>query len=145
MAPFAGDSIGLRPELQVTVEIDQALRAGRTPTGEVVVVPFDTGTVTMSDGATGRVLPGGTDWQIVRPDGALEIRAHYLLETEHGEVIEVRSEGLAAPAGDAGYYFRTHIRMATAAERLEHFNRLLFVGVGRRVSGGVEISVYAVP
>ena len=42
----------------------------------------------------GILLEGGVDWQSVRPDGTLEIDAHYTLETDAGELIEVRSQGL---------------------------------------------------
>ena len=94
----------------------------------------------------GRLLPGGTDWQQVRADGVLEIRAHYMLETEQGERIEVISQGIRhAAAGRARtleprravsadqYYFRTHIRLNTAAPRLLHLNRMLAVSSGERM------------
>ena len=93
----------------------------------------------------------------MRPDGTLEIDAHYTLETEAGELIEVRSAGLrkATPEvterlmrGDAvdpdEYYFRTHIRFATAADRLAWLNDLLAVSTGRRDRALVTIDVHEV-
>jgi hypothetical protein len=87
----------------------------------------------------------------------LEIRAHYMLETDEGERIEVVSEGIrhAAPgvlervmAGETvppdDYYFRTFIRLATASDRLAHLNRLLAIAKGERSRNGVAIRVYAV-
>jgi len=41
---------------------------------------------------SGTVLDGGVDWQQVRPDGVLEIDAHYTLLTEANEAIEVISQ-----------------------------------------------------
>ena len=104
----------------------------------------------------GTVLPGGADWQVIAPDGQLEISARYMLELEQGRV-EVRSEGLRAgppdvlarlaagetvPAGD--YYFRTSMRFFTASHGLDHFNRLLAIAVGNRLPGQVVLDVHPV-
>jgi hypothetical protein len=147
----------LLPLMTIAVEVEETVSAGVTPIGEVRLVRFTSGTFE-GDGLRGHLLPGGTDWQQVRADGALEIRAHYLLQTEQGEVIEVVSEGLrdASPrvlariaAGDAvdpaEYYFRTHIRFRTASERLGHLNRLLAVSSGRRQARSVSLEVFTVP
>jgi phage tail protein X len=42
----------------------------------------------------GTVLPGGADWQIVRPDGVTELQAHYILHTHDRALIQVRNRGL---------------------------------------------------
>jgi len=94
----------------------------------------------------------------VREGGTLEIRAHYVLQSEQGERVEIISEGLGAAAPEvlaqlaAGedvpperYYFRTVIRMATAAQRLSHVNDLLYIGSGERRARRVTITVYQVP
>ena len=130
---------------------------GPAPGGEFRVIAFTGGEVEGRD-LRGAVLPGGTDWQQVRADGALEIRARYMLETDRGETIEVRSEGLRSAAPEVlerlasgedvppdQYYFRTFIRLATAAPRLRHWNDRLFIGVGVRKAREVEITVHEVP
>jgi hypothetical protein len=107
--------------------------------------------------ARGRIVPNGTDWQEVRADGILEIRARYLLETEEGDLIEVRSEGLRAASVEtiarmdrgetvaAGeYYFRTAIRLATASKKLARYNDLLAVARGERRARSVIISAFEV-
>ena len=43
------------------------------------------------------------------------------------------------------YYFRTFVRLNTAAERLAHLNRLLAVSFGKRRKRSVHIDLYAVP
>jgi hypothetical protein len=147
----------LLPLMNVTVEVEDAVTVGATPIGEVRLIRFVSGTFE-GDGLRGRLLPGGTDWQQVRADGVLEIRAHYLLETDLGETIEVVSEGLRAASpevaariarGDvvdpAEYYFRTHIRLRTASERLARLNRLLAVSLGSRKARSVHLRVFAVP
>ena len=147
----------LEPRMVITVEVTEPIDAGITPKGQVRLIPFTSGRFEAGD-VRGVLLPGGTDWQLVRADGVLEIRAHYLLETEQGERIEVISEGLRhalpgvleriaqgenVPADQ--YYFRTCVRMSTASERLAEFNRTLFVAVGERSRTGARMTLYAVP
>lgn len=147
----------LSPLFTITVEVDPPQSAGVTPIGEVRLLPFRGGTFE-GPGLRGKLLPGGTDWQQVRADGALEIRAHYMLETEQGERIEVISQGIRhaepevlerlsrgehVPADQ--YYFRTHIRLNTAAPRLSHLNRMLAVSSGERMQSSVRLTFYAVP
>ncbi|MFI5306684.1 MAG: DUF3237 domain-containing protein [Polyangiales bacterium] len=153
-------ALTLEPLLHVKVEALEPLSAGAVPGGEVRVVPFAAGEFE-GRGALdlrGKLLPGGTDWQRVRSDGVVEIRAHYLLESDRGERIEVISEGMRhAPPGvleriargepvpaDA-YYFRTAIRFFTAAPRLDALNRVLAISVGIRTQHGVELEIYGVP
>jgi hypothetical protein len=147
----------LEPVLRVTVKVEKPVTTGVTPHGELRLITFDEGRFEGS-GVRGRLVPGGTDWQRIREDGTLEIRAHYMLESDDGETIEVISEGLRAASADvlarlaAGedvapddYYFRTFIRLATAAPRLREWNDRLFIGVGVRKAHDVEITIHEVP
>jgi hypothetical protein len=147
----------LEPLFTITVEVEPPQSAGVTPIGEVRLLPFRGGTFE-GPGLRGRLLPGGTDWQQVRADGVLEIRAHYMLETDQGERIEVISEGIRSAAPDVlarlsrgehvpaeQYYFRTHVRLNTAAPRLEQLNRMLVVSSGERMEKSVRLTFYAVP
>jgi hypothetical protein len=147
----------LTPLITVEVDLEPIVSAGDTPSGEIRVVPFVRGRFEGS-GLRGKLLPGGTDWQRVRSDGVLEISAHYLLETEQGERIEVISQGLrhappdvlarmmaGEPVARDEYYFRTAIRLTTAAPRLAHLNRMLVVSVGERTQSAVRLTLYAVP
>jgi hypothetical protein len=141
----------------VEIELQPIVSAGSTPSGEIRVVPFVSGTFEGPE-LRGRLLPGGTDWQRIRTDGVLEISAHYLLETEQGERIEVVSQGLrhARPevmarlaAGELvppdEYYFRTAIRLTTAAPRLQRLNQILVVSVGERTRSAVRLELFEVP
>jgi hypothetical protein len=147
----------LVPLMTISVDVEEAISAGTTPIGEVRLITFARGTFE-GEGLRGQLLPGGVDWQQVRADGVLEIRAHYMLETDQGERIEVVSEGLRRaspevlariandePVDPAEYYFRTHIRLRTASERLAHLNGLLAVSSGTRRARSVQIRVFAVP
>lgn len=147
----------LSPLFTITVDVDPPQSAGVTPIGEVRLLPFRGGTFE-GPGLRGKLLPGGTDWQQVRADGVLEIRAHYMLETDQGERIEVISQGIRHAAPEVldrltrgehvpadQYYFRTHIRLNTAAQRLLHLNRMLAVSSGERMQSSVRLTFYAVP
>jgi Protein of unknown function (DUF3237) len=147
----------LEPVMTLSVEVAEIIATGPTPVGEVRLLPFAGGTFEGKD-MRGRLLPGGTDWQQVRADGVIEIRAHYLLETDRGERIEVNSQGIRhAPPGvleriAAGepvpsdqYYFRTHVRLNTGSERLAHLNRMLLVSSGERQQHTVLLTFYAIP
>jgi hypothetical protein len=147
----------LEPLLTLHVDVEPILNAGETPNGEVRLIAFTRGHFE-GPGLRGTLLPGGTDWQCVRADGVLEIRAHYLLETEQGERIEVRSEGIrhaaqavlerlarGEPVRADEYYFRTQVRLNTASARLAHLNRMLFVSSGERSKDAVRLTFYAVP
>ena len=146
----------LLPLMTIAVEVEETVSAGVTPIGEVRLVRFTSGTFE-GDGLRGHLLPGGTDWQQVRADGALEIRAHYLLQTEQNEVIEVISEGLrdASPrvlariaAGEAvdpaEYYFRTSVAFETAAPKYDWLNRIIAVGTGDRRPEGPIYDIFEV-
>jgi hypothetical protein len=146
-------SIELRELMAIAVDVRPVvdLGAGRR------FVPFDGGTFTGREGLAGTIFEGGVDWQQVRPDGVLEIDAHYTLLTEDSEAIEVRSQGIrkAEPSVadrlargelvDPGeYYFRTHVRLSTSAPRLMWLNDLLAVSTGERRRSVVHIHVHEV-
>jgi len=143
----------LEPLFTIDIQVHAPISTGRGPLDEVRVIPFDAGTFS-GLGLQGRLLDGGTDWQTVRADGVIEIRAHYLLETEEHERIEVISEGVRDATTDVlqritsgevvpadEYYFRTFIRLRTMAPRLEHLNRRLCVAAGERRRDSVRIHV----
>jgi hypothetical protein len=145
--------VALRELLAIAVELRPVVDLG----GGRRYIPFQGGTFEGRDGLTGTVMEGGVDWQTMRADGTIEIDAHYTLTTDQREPIEVNSRGLrrAAPEVAArlargedvdpnAYYFRTHLRFATAASRLSWLNDLLAVGTGRRDRELVRIDVHEV-
>jgi hypothetical protein len=145
--------LGLRELLSIEVHVLPLVDLG----GSRRYVPFEGGTFTGRDGLRGILREGGVDWQSVRPDGVLEIDAHYTLATDAGELIEVRSRGLRKATAEVTqrlaraevvdpdeYYFRTHVRFTTAADRLAWLNDLLAVSTGRRDRSLVTIDVHEV-
>jgi hypothetical protein len=145
--------VELRALLLITIRVRPIVDLG----GGRRYITFDGGTFEGRDGLGGTVLEGGIDWQTVRPDGVLEIDAHYTLQTEQDEAIEVRSQGIRKASesvaarlarGDAvdpdEYYFRTLVRLSTAAPRLSWLNDLLAVSTGERERDTVRIHVHEI-
>ncbi len=145
--------VELRELMLITIEVLPIVDLG----GGRRYVTFAGGTFEGRDGLTGNVLEGGIDWQQVRPDGVLEIDAHYTLQTDTGEAVEVRSQGVRKASesvtarlmrGDVvapdEYYFRTLVRLSTASPRLAWLNDLLAVSTGERERSTVRIHVHEV-
>jgi hypothetical protein len=106
---------------------------------------------------SGRILPGGADWQLIRSDGVADISARYTIETETGARILVMSDGLRhgppevmarLAQGDsvdpALYYFRTAMRFETAEPSLDWLNRILCLARGKREALSVRLDVFEV-
>jgi hypothetical protein len=91
------------------------------------------------------VLPGGADWQYVRPDGVLQLTARYTLRAEDGALIQVVNRGLRhgppgvmerllrgeAVAADE-YYFRSVADFEAPRGPHEWLNKGIFVGMAER-------------
>jgi hypothetical protein len=149
--------VELRQLFTIDVAVRPLVELGAFPLGKRRVVTFSGGTFEGRDGLRGSIAPGGVDWQLARPDGVVEIDAHYLLVTDDDEPIEVRSTGLRKASvavtdriarGDdvapSEYYFRTHIRLSTSVPRLAWLNDLLAVSTGERRRDAVRIEVHEV-
>lgn len=148
--------LSVAPIFTVHVELADILQLGATPYGERRIVNILGGTV---DGArlSGRILPGGADWQIIRADGCADISARYTIETEGGGRVLVQSDGLRHGPPDviarlarggavdpALYYFRTAMRFETADASLDWLNRIIGLARGRREANAVHLDVYEV-
>ncbi|MCW5634423.1 MAG: DUF3237 domain-containing protein [Rubrivivax sp.] len=141
---------------QVRCDVEAVLSLGTAPMGERRVVPLLGGEVE-GPAVNGRIVPGGTDWQWNRSDGALEIAAHYVIETTDGARIEVQSNGLRHGPPDVlarlargeavapdEYFFRTLMRFTTGDVRYEHLNRVMALARGRREARRVILDVWQV-
>ena len=148
------------PQLEFVMEahvtVGTAQEVGRTPAGERRIIPITGGTFE-GPGLRGRVLPGGADWQIVRPDNTAELDARYTLETESGGLIYVRNRAIrhgsaevlrklreGIPVDRSEYYFRSTPVFETASQKYDWLNRIIAVATGRRESSGPIYEVFEV-
>ena len=118
-------------------------------------IPIVGGTVTGP--LSGRIVPGGGDWQSLAPDGRMDISAHYILDLPGHGTVEVLSEGVrhgppevlerlarAEPVDPSLYYFRTAVRLRTAAPALARLNAILALAVGERAADRVRLKVFEI-
>lgn len=97
----------------------------------------------------GKVLPGGGDWTLLRPDGILELDLRVTLQTEddalvyltfqglrHGPAEVIAALGRGEDVDPSRYYFRTAPRFETASEQYGFLNKLLAIGSGENRPGG---------
>jgi uncharacterized protein DUF3237 len=145
-----------QPIFTINAELEGITSLGRTPYGERRVIGILGGSV-RGPKLTGRILPGGADWQIIRSDGAADIKARYTIKTDAGALIMVTSEGLRHGPPDVLekllrgdnvdprlYYFRTVMRFETADPSVDWLNRILALARGQREAQAVRLDVYEV-
>lgn len=149
----------LLPELEFAFEttaiVSPLVVVGETQYGTRRFVPITGGTFE-GPNLRGTVLPG-TDWQLVRNDGVLEIEASYALLTDDGALITIVNRGLrhAPPAvmerlnrGEIVepelVYFRTVPKFETAVEKYRWLTKGVFIGSGERKPDSVLIRFWRV-
>jgi Protein of unknown function (DUF3237) len=141
-------------ELRVNIGPVLELRSGSFGLRRTVPI---TGGSFRGPGVSGRVLPGGADWQFVERDGLTFVDAQYVIETEDAVRIEVRNQGIRHGTQDvldriaAGelvpssqYYFRTTPRFQPPEGRYEWLKRSIFLGDAERYADLVVVRVWKV-
>ncbi|HEX4113410.1 MAG TPA: DUF3237 domain-containing protein [Stellaceae bacterium] len=141
---------------EARVTIGPTVEMGETPRGRQRMIPITGGTVEGPD-FHATVMPGGADWQILRPDGCTELTAHYIIRTEDGTPVAVINRALrhAPPALNAKLlagekvdpdlvYFRGAPTFASASPAHDWLNRSVFVCTGQRWPDGVLIHFFRV-
>ena len=127
---------------RVVAEIGAPQSSGQGPSGKRQMIPITGGTIRGAE-ISGRVLPGGADYQIFRSDGVVEIEARYFVETDAGERVYIHNAGVAHGI-DGALYFRTSPRFETSCERLRWLTTSQFVGTGTPRAGAVELDFFRV-
>jgi hypothetical protein len=141
-------------QIEITLAAPQEL--GDTPHGRRRIIGI-TGGRFSGDRLSGRVLPGGADWQVIRADGVADLDARYTLETNDGALIYVRNRGYRHGPAEvlrrlaAGenvdpslYYMRTTPRFETGDARYAWLNRIICVATGARKAASVELEVFEI-
>lgn len=149
-------TIKLELVAKLAIKVDAPVVLARTNLGERRMVAILSGRCE-GPKLNADVLPGGTDYQVIRPDGVAVLEARYALRTDDGADIFVTNVAYrhAAPgvlermmAGEdvppEQYYFRTSPRFETADPRYAWLERTIFVAEARRTKDAVEVDVYAV-
>jgi hypothetical protein len=141
---------------QAEIELARPQELGAGPLGRRRIIGI-TGGRFSGERLSGRVLPGGADWQVIRADGVAELDARYTLETHDGALIYVRNRGYRhgpeevlrrIAAGEnvdpSQYYMRTTPLFETGDGRYAWLNRIVCVATGARRPAAVELEVFEV-
>ncbi|MGH6991572.1 MAG: DUF3237 domain-containing protein [Stellaceae bacterium] len=109
-------------------------------------------------GLKGKVLPGGTEWPLVRHDGKGTIDARYTFQTDDGVYINIRNTGMRygppdimrrLNAGDGWidpdeYYFRTWTVFEAPAGKYAWLCDFVFIGIAERVPECLYVRYYKI-
>jgi hypothetical protein len=147
---------GVEYVFTISADIAPPRSAGAGLWGERLHIPIIGGKVS-GPRLEGKILPGGSDWPVIRPDGASAITAHYSVEADDGTLIVVKNEGLRVStpevlarlrAGEAvdpsEYYFRTAPVFDAPDGPHQWLRESLFICSLAPRAGGVEVAVYRV-
>ena len=148
--------MNLRPLFRAEITLAAPQELGATPLGRRRVIPITGGSFS-GERLSGRVLPGGADWQVIRADGVADLDARYTIETGDGALIYVRNKGYRhgpdevmkrLAAGEAVdptlYYMRTTPWFETGDSRYAWLNRIVCVATGARRAAAVELEFFEV-
>ena len=127
------------------VDIAERQDLGQGPGGARFIVPILGGSFQGVRGLRGRVLAGGADRQLLRPDGVKELDALYEMQTDDGAVITVHNRVLIDDTRQPELYRRSVVRLTAPAGPHEWLNRRVFVGTLeslRPARMGVRIRVF---
>ena len=148
--------ITTRHLFDMVVDLSPRLEIGAGPLGRRTVFGSAGGTF-HGPQLRGEVLPGGGDWALFRPDGAMTLDVRLTLRTHDDALVHMTYSGrwvfppglqadLANPAkrhhiDPARYYFRTNPLFETGAEQYTWLNDIVCVGSGYLVDGGIAYKV----
>ena len=126
--------------MRLDVELGPVLDIGLVPGGHRRVIPI-TGGRFEGERLRGEILPGGADWNLVRPDGTVYLWARYTLRTDDGALIMITNDGLQPGAPDVmlqiltggpvdmtDWYAKTRPTFEVAHEKYAFLNSRIFVG-----------------
>jgi len=105
----------------------------------------------------GEVLPGGMDQKLFRSDGAMNPNVRLVLKTDDGALIYMHYTGVRygtpevmerIAAGEtvdpSEYYLRNTPYFETASDKYDWLNRIVSVGVGRRMPDHAAYDIFEI-
>ena len=148
--------VSLEHVFDLSVEVASPFDIGEIGLGERRIIAIGAG-VASGPRLSGRILPGGADYQIIRPNGLTELHARYVIETNDGALIYVENNGIrfgalediarlkrGEPVPPERIYFKAVPKFETAAPAYRWMTEAIFLCAGIRKPASVELSVYRV-
>jgi Protein of unknown function (DUF3237) len=107
------------------------------------------------DRLSGKVLDGGSDWQTIRPDGAVNLNVRLVLRTNDDATLCMTYQGVRHGPPDViaridrgevvdpeSYYFRVNPLFQTSAPQYDWINHVVGIGIGHRLADGPIYSIF---
>ena len=88
-----------RPLFRISAQVDAPQIVAGGPYGERRFIPVTGGSFS-GERISGRVLSGGADCQLIRPDGAAELDVRVALEVDDGAIILMKGLGIRHASAD---------------------------------------------
>jgi hypothetical protein len=147
----------VRPLFILLLSVQPAINVGNTP-GVDRRVGVITGGRFEGERLRGTLLPGGSDWQAIRPgDGAWLLDVRIVLNTDDDEIIGMTYRGMRHGPKEVldriargevvkatDYYLRIAPFFETASAKYGWLNGIIAVGVGHRLPEGPVYQVFEV-
>jgi len=147
----------VRPLFILLLDVQPAINVGNTP-GVDRRVGVITGGRFEGERLRGAVLPGGGDWQSIRPgDGAWLLDVRIVLQTDDGHTIGMPYRGMRHGPKDVldriargevvkatDYYLRIAPFFETASEKYGWLNGVIGIGIGHRLPEGPVYQVFEI-
>ncbi|MFC7395083.1 DUF3237 domain-containing protein [Scopulibacillus cellulosilyticus] len=140
----------------LNIQVAEPIVVGESEKGRRQFIPIISGTVN-GPKIKGKVLPGGADSQIIRPNGLVELSARYVIETTDGEKIYIENNGIrhvpeefvdqvkAGKIIDPKHvYFRTIPTFETASSPYKWLTNRLFIGSAVRLPNEIILKIYLI-
>lgn len=155
---ISGDSpsVRIRPLFMMRLTVDGLLSIGSVDDIQRRIGNIPGGAFE-GDRLRGTVHAGGTDWQIVRGDGAVELDGRIVLQADDGALIAMTYVGLRHGPPEvmarlgrgeivdpSEYYFRIVPRFTTSEPGYAWLSRIVAVGIGHRQPEGPTYFVHQI-
>ncbi len=113
------------------VDVADRVDLGPSPGGHRFMVPILGGAFYAGPDVpdlSGKVLPGGADRQVMRPDGIKELDALYEMQTTSGEMFTVHNKVIVDESRQPNRYAMSVISVTAPTGPFDWLNRRLFLG-----------------
>lgn len=142
--------------LRLSVDVAAPVSVGETGLGVRRQIAISGGEL-RGPNMRGKILPGGADFQIIRPNGLIDLVARYVVELDDGALIYIENTGIRTGPRDALerltrgeavdpslIYFRSVPKFETGSDKYRWMMQTLFVASAQRHQAQVIIDVYKV-
>ncbi len=141
---------------ELRAELAPPLQVGAGPRGMRVIYDVTDGHL-IGPKVNARLLTTGGDWFLIRSDGTGELDVRVMLQMDDGQLAYLQYRGVilftpeildcwgrGETISPEETYFRTTPHFETASEKYSWLNKIVVVGVGQLIAGGVCYQLFQV-